>query len=455
VSSSVAPARDAGWQAALPQDRRATALVVAGDVAARVTDRGRLLAAIATARTQTSFPEAVHWEPHAIAQGDAGLALLCGYLDRCFPGDAWDLAAHDFLSSAGRGAEHETAHGHVAPGLFSGLGGLAFTAAELARDGQRYGRLLRAVEQACLPVAEGWSRSLRGRAGLSVSHFDLISGLAGIGAHLLGRREQPGVEPVLTELLAALVELTTPDAELPRWFTPPQFLYDEATVRMYPHGNLNCGLAHGIPGPLALMALALADGVDVTGLAGAVAGTAQWLAAHRCDDEWGVNWPTAVALPAPSPASPSPAPDMPGRAAWCYGSPGVARALWLAGEALGDTVLCELAVEAMKAVYRRPLHAREIDSPTFCHGVAGLLQITLRFAHDTRVELFTQAAAALTDQLLQAYDPDRLLGFCSEEPGGNLVDQAGLLDGAAGVALVLLAAATDVEPTWDRAFLLS
>jgi hypothetical protein len=30
-----------------------------------------------------------------------------------------------------------------------------------------------------------------------------------------------------------------------------------------------------------------------------------------------------------------------------------------------------------------------------------------------------------------------------------------LLDGAPGVALVLLAAATPVEPTWDRLFLLS
>lgn len=31
---------------------------------------------------------------------------------------------------------------------------------------------------------------------------------------------------------------------------------------------------------------------------------------------------------------------------------------------------------------------------------------------------------------------------------------AGLLDGAAGVALVLLAVATDVDPSWDRLFLL-
>ena len=109
----------------------------------------------------------------------------------------------------------------------------------------------------------------------------------------------------------------------------------------------------------------------------------------------------------------------------------------------------------MEAVYRRPIDERRIDSPTFCHGIAGLLQVTLRFAHDTGLPVFSQAASELTEQLLAMYDPERALGYCSIEPGGNLVDQPGLLDGAPGVALVLLAASSNVEPTWDRLFLLS
>jgi hypothetical protein len=108
----------------------------------------------------------------------------------------------------------------------------------------------------------------------------------------------------------------------------------------------------------------------------------------------------------------------------------------------------------MEGVYRRPIADRWIDSPTFCHGVAGLLQITLRFAHDTGLPMFTAAACALTEQLLDLYEPDSLLGYRSLEPPGS-VDRPGLLDGAPGVALALLAAATPVEPSWDRLFLLS
>src|SRR4029077_3340482 len=115
----------------------------------------------------------------------------------------------------------------------------------------------------------------------------------------------------------------------------------------------------------------------------------------------------------------------------------------------------ELAVAAMEAVYRRPVSARQIDSPTFCHGVAGLQQITLRFAQDTALPLFTEAGRTLHRQILANYEPDSVLGYRNLEPGGRRIDQAGLLDGAPGVVLVLLAASTTVEPLWDRLFLLS
>jgi lantibiotic biosynthesis protein len=69
--------------------------------------------------------------------------------------------------------------------------------------------------------------------------------------------------------------------------------------------------------------------------------------------------------------------------------------------------------------------------------------------------LFVDAARTLHCQLMDAYEPGSLLGYRNLEPGGGRIDQPGLLDGASGVALVLLAAATPVEPVWDRLFLLS
>ena len=97
----------------------------------------------------------------------------------------------------------------------------------------------------------------------------------------------------------------------------------------YPHGHLNCGLAHGIPGPLGTMSLALLAGVTVPGLPAAVEVAASWLAGHEAVGDWGVDWPVAVPLAASGAADASAAAGRPNRSGWCYGAPGVSRALWL------------------------------------------------------------------------------------------------------------------------------
>src|SRR5215204_4002820 len=78
--SSPESASARGWSIELAPDRRADALAVAREVAVRVTDRVRIDAAIVAAGERTQFPNSVRWEPSGVAQGDAGLALLCAYL---------------------------------------------------------------------------------------------------------------------------------------------------------------------------------------------------------------------------------------------------------------------------------------------------------------------------------------------------------------------------------------
>jgi hypothetical protein len=407
--------------------------------------------AVSTARQQTNFPRTFRWDPVGLAEGDAGLALMCSYADACFPGEGWDEAGHRFLSSGAYAAEQM---GVAVPGLFAGLSGLAFAAASLSRNGARYQRLLGSLDEILLPWASAQAQQLASRReGVAVHEFDVVSGVSGLAAYLLSRRSQPAAVQALRHALGALTELAEQPDGLPRWWTPPDLLGEDMTDE-FVHGNLNCGLAHGIPGPLALLALALREGFEVRGQLAAVRRLAEWLAEQRRDDDWGVNWPAAVPVTADrTVASTSTVP--PTRAAWCYGSPGVARALWLAGDVLGDGDLRRLALDAMLAVARRPAAQRNIDSPTICHGQAGLLQLTLRFARESGLPALRDAAGALAETLLDAYQPERTVGYVSIEPGGNQVDRPGLLDGAAGVAMVLLAAATDVEPVWDRVFVLS
>jgi hypothetical protein len=451
------------WKPILNTDGATQAVAIARQVATRSQDPARVEIAVAYAKRQTGYPKSIHWHPISVAQGYAGLGLLWGYMDTCFPGEGWDLVGRAHLEIAARAAERQSSFTY---GMYAGLGGLALTSWYLSRNGKRYRKLRSSIEGPLLQLIAGATGSAAAaRHGVGVSSFDVISGLSGVGRYLLLRIDDSRHEAILKAVLRCLARLTKKKGGLPHWYTPPQLISDEISLRLYPYGNLNCGLAHGIPGPLAMLSIAAMAGVVIEGQFEAIRDIAEWLCQCRVYDRWGLNWPTAVPVgPEGVPLNPPSNADSqevgrgsyrPSRAAWCYGSPGIARSLWLAGKAVREPRYQDIAVAAMDAVYRRPLEARHIDSPTFCHGVAGLQQITLRFAHDTKLPLFIDAARTLHRQIMGAYEPASVLGYRNVEPGGCRIDHPGLLDGAPGVALVLLAAATSVEPVWDRLFLLS
>lgn len=437
----------------LPRATAEAAIAAGRMIGLRVTDPARLRIAVAAAARQTHYPQSVHWEASSTAQGNAGCALLCACLEGCFPGENWDRLGHDHLTFAIRGAEQ---HHHLPSSIYGGVSGIALAADLLSRNGARYRSLRRSLDAQLIPAAVSAGRALASApAGFPVSQFDMISGLAGVTAYLLRPTAGGEINPALEPALAGLASLAQTIDGLPRWYTPPEFVHDEKMRHRYPEGNINLGLAHGIPGPLAIMSLGLLQGHDDDGLRAAVQVSARQLGEWCCEDRWGVNWPTVLDTRAVIGNAGGAVLPTPSRSAWCYGTPGVARALWLAGRALGDNALQALAVEAMTAVYRRPVAERSIDSPSFCHGVAGLLQVTIRFALDTGLPIFIGATRTLTEQILDACDPARPLGVAHVEPDGNLVDQPGLLDGASGVAMTLLAAGTGVEPVWDRLFALA
>src|SRR5205807_1983043 len=147
----------------------------------------------------------------------------------------------------------------------------------------------------------------RGR-GCADHEIDVISGLAGIGAYLLSRADEPSLRPILEQL----VRLLAAEGAVPAWHTPPELLDDDSREE-YPSGRLNCGLAHGLPGPLALLALAGGAGVRVGGIEDAIRRASTWLVEHAVEDEWGVNWSYGIPLAAGAAGGSA------ARAAWCYG----------------------------------------------------------------------------------------------------------------------------------------
>ena len=381
-----------------------------------------------------------------VAAGDAGIALFFGALDRDAPNDGWDAIAHGFLK---RGADRigASAPGHL--GLFGGLAGLGYTTAFLSRDGARYRRAQAEIDAALLPAAESAARALAQQIGMRVEDYDLVSGLSGIAASLLDRLHNDQVLATARIIIDALVAIVRRTGPVPAWYTPAHLITSKEMIGRFPDGNLNCGLAHGLPGILSVLALARCAGLRVHGLDAAIRDAAGWLVSQRMPDSTGYSWPAAVA-PAGVPEASTRGPR-----AWCYGAPGVARALRHAAVALDDTGLYDIALESLLAVHERTRAGRGWASPTFCHGMAGVLLISMRFAAETPSPALDDAVAALLERLAGAYSSAAIFGFRAHDAGSGPADRPGLLDGAAGAALVLHAVTSEHDPSWDRLFLLS
>jgi hypothetical protein len=135
----------------------------------------------------------------------------------------------------------------------------------------------------------------------------------------------------------------------------------------------------------------------------------------------------------------------------------VARAQQLAGLALGDSQLQGRAESTLIGALTDPLQLGLITDASLCHGLAGLAHVAARSAADalpaTRVGL-----QGLIPGLLNAVQPS---GTNPEDTAAALLGTAGrgpgLLDGAAGVALAILAPASGQLPSsgWDSCLLIA
>ncbi|WP_414941225.1 lanthionine synthetase LanC family protein [Amycolatopsis sp. cmx-11-51] len=104
------------------------------------------------------------------------------------------------------------------------------------------------------------------------------------------------------------------------------------------------------------------------------------------------------------------------RPSWCYGTPGIARALQLAGRALHDRFRQQRAEAAFTTCLNDPAQLDSLTDRSLCHGTGGLLATARRIAADA-VEPITLTSALQRHRDATA-PPDEPAGFLtgSAEP---------------------------------------
>ncbi len=377
------------------------------------------------------------WNAGGVAAGDAGLAVLAACLDNCYVDDGWDEAGERRLSRAFTNVAARDVS------LFSGLTGLAYATHLLCKSGERRNNLTGQLEAILLSrIAEQVEAVRSFDERYAVSTFDLISGLVGQCVYLLSC-ESDASDAVCREALSALAWLCGPGADEFRWACTPLGAPSMSNTVV-----MNLGLAHGMPGILAILSIAELAGRGTPGGPEVVERNAEWLVRNLSLDEHGPNLPAMRARDQPT------APVYP-RAAWCYGAAGVGRALTLCGEAVGSHRLRDIGLELIRASYRRLKPVLAESGLGFCHGVGGILYLLAVSAAEFPNSDLEEAKSTLLDHVVAAYQDYLPFGFTFPMCDSQDRDphHPGLLTGAAGVALSLLKATTPRSLPSDRLFL--
>ncbi|MBV9026712.1 MAG: lanthionine synthetase C family protein [Streptomycetaceae bacterium] len=425
---------------------RAAASAVAAEVAGRLTDPDEVSALWEEDELFDFYPAfgAIPVAPaHSLTEGLAGTAVLFAEMGRQDPQAR--RQAHTHLSAAVQRMRPSLSG---SGGLWGGLPSLAASAVITAGAPHHYRGMLATLDERILH----WTRTLliaeqaRFDAGLPLSDaavFDTVGGLAGVGRYLLGGYVLAGHDThrdAVAEICRYLVRLIEPisvrRAALPGWYV---LRGEERAADGLPPEVIGTGAAHGIAGPLSLLATARQAGITIPGHEEAISRIAEWLLRRLHKDQYGLYWNGKVS-PEEELTGPLGTPPTDWVASWCWGTSGIARALQLAGQVLGRSEWQRIAVEAQRAVFDHSPVQFGLPNAGLCHGIGGLLACTVLIARDSRDTVLATHASELVQTVIAEFDPAHRFGYrysCPPEQGTVVADRPGFITGAAGIALAL------------------
>jgi lantibiotic modifying enzyme len=365
---------------------------------------------------------------------DAG--LFFGYLARANDSDeyveaaaAWMQRALEEIPTVARGS------------LFDGLGGVGWVLHHLAQPPVE---LDLEAEAACAAVDSAVLQELGWTPWRA--DYDLITGLVGFGVYLRSRLPRADAAAGLRTISAHLAALVERGESTATWLTPPELLPAHQR-EVAPQGYYNLGVAHGVPGVVALLADLDARGLLVAEAAGLLPGAVQWVLDQRLPPPGPLRLPAWV-----GPGQPL----RPSRVAWCYGDLGAAVALLAAARVARRPDWEEAALDLARGAADCPLDQAGMADACLCHGAAGNGHLFNRLFQATGDPTFEAAALRYFTRALELRGPDGGVGGYHFWTGGRSGGpgqwnvSAGLLPGLLGVGLALLGATRELEPAWDE-----
>ena len=290
---------------------------------------------------------------------------------------------------------------------------------------------------------EDLNLSLLMMSDIKTGKYDYLHGALGPGFYFLARNSKKSMEFVKS-LIVILEQIADKDKNGLKWRSQ----LDPELGDVY-----NTGMAHGMASIIVFLCEAYKQEIYKDQTKKLLIGTINYilsLKSEKPDLIRGSFFPNFVSADDKSM-------EFRSRLGWCYGDIGVGLSLLFASKVLANGEWGKIAIKVLiQTTLRKDPRKESINDAGICHGAAGLTHIYNRLYQYTKLEVFKNSAIYwLQLSLRKAAFNNGIAGYKSYVSDNKLVNDKGLLTGAAGIGLVYISAASDVEPKWDKCFLIS
>jgi lantibiotic modifying enzyme len=277
-------------------------------------------------------------------------------------------------------------------------------------------------------------------------NYDFLHGAVGIGTYFLSRLAKKESTASIKELIDQMDKIKHDFPELGGAVAWRSLLDHEKGTE-----GFNLSLSHGLASIIVFFAKLTGKGIYSEKVSPLLDGAVRYMLAQKLDTtKFQSNFPSWIGVEYPIAHS---------RLAWCYGDLGIGTALWQAAQSTGNKEWEDVAVKTLlHSTNRKDLQENNVIDAGLCHGASGIAHIYNRMYQYTGIETFKESAQYWLEHTLKmATYQDGYAGYKAwhTEKYGGWVAEPGLLEGVAGIGLMMISMAADIEASWDRCLFLS
>lgn len=267
-------------------------------------------------------------------------------------------------------------------GMFNSLGHQAFAVNLYSQNTGHLYKFSNSINEWYIKIAADRANTLmKNRPATYASHYDCIVGISGILYYLLDVVNiEKKIEPLI-QMVNYLIYLTDMQAykgyKIINFYIPKENLNTDLEKQLYPHGQINLGLSHGLMGPLLALSKAKYKGIEANGIDKAIESINKIYDQFIKFLEKRPIWPCYVA---PMEYIKNLEPKYSSllkiqRSSWCYGNISIARGFQMVYKYTNNKEQEIKYFNYLTEIIDTPIKNYNLNNPGICHGFASVIAI--------------------------------------------------------------------------------